>query len=79
VVDDFFEKAKKTQLVDGVADFMKVPGGGSCPTFTLGASKWWQAMTYSAHCSGEFLALLKACGYVIFAIAAYAAVRIALT
>lgn len=79
VADDFIDRAKKTNLVKGITDFMKVPGGGSCPVFTVSASKWWASMTYSAHCSGDFLALLRLCGYVIFAIAAYAAVRIALT
>jgi len=79
VADQFMDKAKQTKLVKGITDFMKVPGGGSCPTFTVSATKWWNAMTYSAHCSGDFLALLRLCGFVIFAIAAYAAVRIALT
>jgi len=79
VFDDFYEKAKKTKLVDGITNFLRIPGGGSCPTFTVSATKWWASMTYSAHCSGDFLALLQLCGYVIFAIAAYAAVRISLT
>ena len=79
VFDDFYDKAKKTKAVDGVTKFMKISGNGSCPTFTVSATKWWASMTYSAHCSGDFLALLQLCGYVIFAIAAYAAVRISLT
>lgn len=79
VFDDFYDKAKKTKMVDGVTKFMKISGNGSCPTFTVSATKWWASMTYSAHCSGDFLALLQLCGYVIFAIAAYAAVRISLT
>ncbi|WP_228886991.1 hypothetical protein [Stenotrophomonas rhizophila] len=78
-MSEFQSKVKQTDLADGIKDFMTVPGGGSCPTFTVSATKWWQTMTYSAHCSGDFLALLRACGYVILAIAAYAAVRIALT
>jgi len=79
VADRFREGAMKTPLVGGVTDFMKVPTGGSCPVFTVTASKWWKSMTLDFHCSGAFLALLRACGWVIFAIAGYAAVRIALT
>lgn len=36
-------------------------------------------MTYNAHCSGDFLVFLQACGFVILAIAAYFAIRIAVT
>jgi hypothetical protein len=43
------------------------------------ASMFWRSMTYNAHCSGDFLAMLQLCGFVIFAFAAYAAVRISLT
>lgn len=79
VFDEFYDKAKKTKAVDGITNFLKVSGGGSCPTFTLPASMFWRSMTYSAHCSGDFLAMLQLCGFVIFAFAAYAAVRISLT
>jgi len=79
VLSDFREGVMKTQMVGGISDFMQVPGGGACPVFTVAASKFWRSMTINFHCSGDFLALLRACGYVIFAIAGYAAVRIALT
>jgi len=79
VFKEFKEKVETTELAGGIKKFMQVPGGGSCPVFTLPASQYWNAMTVDFHCSGTFLALLKACGYVILAIAAYAAVKIALT
>ncbi|KGE50657.1 filamentous phage phiLf adsorption protein III [Xanthomonas axonopodis pv. vasculorum] len=79
VVSKFATQVRGTPLVGGIGSFMTVPSGGSCPVFSLGASKWWNAMTIDFHCSGTFLAFLRACGWVIFAIAAYAAIRIALT
>ncbi|UEQ17051.1 hypothetical protein [Xanthomonas phaseoli] len=79
VVSKFAAQVRSTPIAGGIASFMTVPSGGSCPVFTLGASKWWSAMTIDFHCSGTFLGFLRACGWVILAIAAYAAIRIAVT
>ncbi|KNX93798.1 hypothetical protein XvhCFBP2543_22295 [Xanthomonas vasicola] len=79
VVSKFAAQVRSTPIAGGIASFMTVPSGGSCPVFSLGASKWWSAMTIDFHCSGTFLGFLRACGWVIFAIAAYAAMRIAVT
>ncbi|WP_426933662.1 hypothetical protein [Xanthomonas arboricola] len=79
VVSNFATQVRATPFAGGITSFMTVPSGGSCPVFTLGASKWWDAMTIDFHCSGSFLTFLRACGWVILAIAAYAAIRIALT
>ncbi len=79
VVSRFATQVRATPLAGGIASFMTVPSGGSCPVFSLGASKWWDAMTIDFHCSGTFLTFLRACGWVILAIAAYAAIRIAVT
>ncbi|WP_237349881.1 hypothetical protein [Xanthomonas campestris] len=79
VLSKFNTQVRGTPMVAGIGDFMKVPSGGSCPVFSLGASKWWDAMTINFHCGGDFLAFLRAAGWVIFAIAAYAAIRIAVT
>ncbi|MEN9165469.1 hypothetical protein WH180_14440, partial [Xanthomonas vesicatoria] len=79
VVSNFATQVRATPFAGGITSFMTVPSGGSCPVFTLGASKWWDAMTIDFHCNGSFLTFLRACGWVILAIAAYAAIRIALT
>lgn len=79
VLTKFNTQVRATPIVGGIKDFMTVPSGGSCPVFSLGASKWWNAMTINFHCGGDFLAFLRAAGWVILAIAAYAALRIAVT
>lgn len=79
VVSKFHGEVMKLPIGKGISNFMRVPGGGACPVFTLGASTWWRSMSIDFHCSGAFLSLLRACGFVILAIAAYAAARIALT
>jgi hypothetical protein len=79
VMSDFYSQVQAAPIMGGISSFMTVPGGGSCPVFSLSASKYWQAMTYDGHCSGNFLAFLHAAGYVILAIAAYFALRIAVT
>lgn len=79
VLSDFYSKVQAAPIMGGISSFMTVPGGGSCPVFSLSASRYWQAMSYDGHCSGSFLAFLHAAGYVILAIAAYFALRIAVT
>lgn len=79
VMSEFYTAVTGTQFISGVTSFMSAQGGGGCPTFSLGASDWWQAMTFDAHCSGTFLAMLQAMGWVVFAMACYIAVKIAVT
>lgn len=79
VMSDFYNAVTNIQFVSGVTAFMTANGGGSCPTFTLPASQWWSAQTFDAHCSGQFLAMLQAMGWVVFAMACYLAVKIAVT
>ncbi|UNE61048.1 attachment protein [Xanthomonas oryzae] len=79
VLSKFNTHVRAAPMVAGITNFMKVPSGGSCPVFSLAGSKFWDAMTINFHCGGDFLAFLRAAGWVIFAIAAYAALRIAVT
>ncbi|WP_240796734.1 attachment protein [Xanthomonas oryzae] len=79
VLSKFNTQVRATPMVAGITNFMKVPSGGSCPVFSLAGSKFWDAMTINFHCGGDFLAFLRAAGWVILAIAAYAALRIAVT
>lgn len=82
-VSDVFQafKARVTAspLIDAVQGFFTVSAGGACPTFTVPASEYWEAMTYDAHCSGDFLAALQAIGWVLMAVAALAAAYWALS
>lgn len=79
LLTDFYNQLTGTQVMQSITNFMQADGGGSCPVFTLAASEFWNSMTVDMHCSGAFYAFLQACGWVIFAMAAYIAVKIALT
>lgn len=79
VMSSFYDQASSAPVVQSVTNFMMVSGTGSCPAFNLPASAYWQAMTYSAHCEGTFLAFLQAMGWVVFGLASFAAVKIAVT
>lgn len=76
----FYAQASNAPVMKGITNFMGINGGGgTCPVFTLPASDYWKAMTFDAHCSDKWLELLKAMGWIVLAIAAYVAVRIAVT
>lgn len=80
LVGQFWDQARAAPVFQGVTNFMGINAtGGACPVFTLPASDFWNTMTFDAHCSGTWLALLQAMGWVVFAIASYVAVRIAVT
>lgn len=80
LVGQFWDQARAAPVFQGVTNFMGInAAGGACPVFTLPASDFWNTMTFDAHCSGTWLALLQAMGWVVFAIASYVAVRIAVT
>lgn len=79
ILGPYYQQVMAVPIVAGLTHFMGVQGGGSCPVFTVEATQYWSAMSFSAHCSGEILGYLRACGWVIFAMAAYIAVRIAVT
>ncbi len=77
LVSEYYGKVSETPFLGSIKSFVTVNGGGSCPVFTMPATQWNNAMTLDSHCSGAFLAALQACGWVLFGIASYFAVRIA--
>jgi len=79
VFQTFKARVSASPLIDAVQGFFTVSAGGACPTFTVPASEYWEAMTYDAHCSGDFLAALQAIGWVLMAVAALAAAYWALS
>ncbi|MGS1079141.1 hypothetical protein [Pseudoxanthomonas beigongshangi] len=80
LMSNFWAQVNNTDIAQGVTHFMGVGnGGGACPVFTVPASSYWESMTFDAHCSGQWLSLLQAMGWIVFAIASYIAVRIAVT
>ena len=79
LLTDFYGQVSNTPFVDAITQFMQADGGGSCPTFTLPGNDFWDAQIFDAHCSGTFLAMLQAMGWVVLAMAAYIAIKIAVT
>lgn len=80
LMGNFYSKASNAQVMKSITNFMGInSAGGSCPVFTVPASAFWDAMTFDAHCSGTWLQLLQTMGWIVLAIAAYVAVRIAVT
>ena len=80
LMGNFWAQINAVPLAQSVTRFMGVGnGGGACPVFTVGATTYWETMTFDAHCSGNWLAVLQAMGWIVFAIACYVAVRIAVT
>lgn len=77
LLTNFYNEVTSQPIFEALTAFMHAEGGGSCPVFSLEATDYWRAMTYDAHCSGDFLAVLQAMGWVLMALAAYAAARIA--
>lgn len=72
---DRVANAPISQAVDGV---FTPPQGGSCPTFSLPASMYWEAMVFDFHCREPLSDILRLMGWVVLALAAWLAVRIAL-
>lgn len=79
VFGEFKARVGESPLISAIRDFFTVNAGGACPVFTLSASTYWESMTYDGHCSGDFLAALRAIGWVLMAIAALAAAYWALS
>lgn len=51
--------------------------GGSCPALTVPGTYYWEAMSFEYHCSGVLAAALASAGWLLLAIAAYAAFKVA--
>lgn len=74
----FKTRVEGSPIVGAVTGFFTVSVSGSCPTFAVPASDYWEAMTFSAHCEGDFLTNLTYIGWVLLALACVWAARVAL-
>lgn len=79
VFGEFKSRVGDSPLIAAIRDFFTVNASGACPVFTVPASAYWESMTYDGHCSGDFLAALRAIGWVLMAIAALGAAYWALS
>lgn len=71
-------KIRATEIISGVESFFSVSAGGSCPTWTLPASPFWDAMTIDYQCQQPIAGLLVAAGYLLLGAICVLGVRIAL-
>lgn len=79
LVTEYYGHLTNTPFMYAITSFMHAEGGGSCPTFTLPQSAYWKTAIFDAHCQGTFLEMLQAMGWVVLAMAAYLAIKIAVT
>lgn len=79
VFQAFRSRVGDSPLIDAIGNFFSAQGGGACPVFTIGASTYWEAMSFDGHCSGDFLAALQSIGWVLMAAAALLAAYWALS
>lgn len=71
-------KIRATAIISGVESFFAVSAGGACPTWTLPASPFWDAMTINYQCQQPLAGLLVAAGYLLLGAICVLGVRIAL-
>lgn len=77
-LDDYMNAAKGTQLVAQLNQFFgNCTFGGACPVWTYDGGEWMGVQTFDALCTGLVSDLLAYGAYVVLAMAAFAAFRIA--
>lgn len=79
IFNAFRSRVGDSPLIDAITNFFSAQGGGACPVFSIGASTYWEAMSFDGHCSGDFLAALQSIGWVLMAAAALLAAYWALS
>lgn len=74
---DFKTRVSASPLLSVGTNFLTVTTSSSCPVFVLDATYYWDSMTFDYHCQGELANALALGGWLILAIAAFAAFKIA--
>lgn len=77
VVTEYQTRIENAPIRAATTGFLTVSLGGSCPTFSVPATDFWNEMTFAYHCNGALADALSLGGWVILAVAAYAAFRMA--
>lgn len=75
--DEYRARVDNAPIVQALDGIFSPPQGGSCPIFSLPASAYWEAMVFDFHCREPLSDILALMGWVVLALAAYLAVRIA--
>lgn len=77
IMSGYTAQASSTPLITAASGFLTYTGGGSCPAFNVPATDFWPAMNFNYHCAGDLAVALQMGGFLILAIAAFQAFRIA--
>jgi hypothetical protein len=80
VYSGFAASVQTSPIVSSVSSFFTVNASGSCPAWHIPGNKYWGAagFDFSFFCDPAILALLAAAGYIVLAVGAFSAFRIAL-
>lgn len=80
VYSSFVAQVSSTPIISASTGFFTLNVSGTCPTFTIPGNKYWgqAGFTFSFFCTSAMLALFQLAGFLVLAVAAYAAFKIAL-
>lgn len=80
VYGNFQSQVSSAPIVSAVTGFFTVTTSGSCPTWHIPGNKYWGAagFDFTFFCDSAVLAIMALAGYVVLAMAAFSAVRIAI-
>jgi hypothetical protein len=74
----FKQSVSSSAIVSSVTGFFSLSASGSCPVYTMAASKYVPAQTFDYFCQPGVLSYLQLAGWVVLAVGAFCAFRIAL-
>jgi hypothetical protein len=74
---DFKGKVSNSPLIGAATGFFVVSASGSCPVWSVPATKYTRALTFDWLCNGTFATLFERAGWIMLAVAVFCAFRIA--
>ncbi|HEY8329026.1 MAG TPA: hypothetical protein VIO59_11350 [Rhodanobacter sp.] len=81
VYGDFKAQVSSSPIMSSASGFFAVSlGGSTCPTWQIPGNKYWgpSGFSFDFFCSSGMLALLALAGYMVLAVGAFSAFRIAI-
>lgn len=75
---EFKTRVMAAPIMGAGTQFLTVSVSGSCPVFTVPATDYWDVLTFDYHCSGALADALALGAYLLLAVAAYTAFKVAL-
>jgi hypothetical protein len=77
VYAEFKTAVQNAPIIHAADSFFSYSGGGACPVFTVPATAYWQTLTFDYLCKSPLSTLLQFGGYMVLAVAAFKAFKIA--